>query len=152
MVFLLEKFDEHYPFITNYADVQTVLKGETPTTLSEISECIKAIRAKKLPDTNVIGTAGSFFANPFVGMQHFEALQKEYPEMPFWEVDASLQPKQVMKLSAGRLIEKAGLKGYSNGKAGTSPNHALVIINEGGSAHDVLEVVEHVQTTVKEKF
>jgi UDP-N-acetylmuramate dehydrogenase len=44
------------------------------------------------------------------------------------------------------------LKGYSNGKAGTSPHHALIVINEGGSASDVLEVVEHIQAAVKEKF
>jgi UDP-N-acetylmuramate dehydrogenase len=44
------------------------------------------------------------------------------------------------------------LKGYSNGKAGTSPNHALIVINEWGSADDVLEVVEHIQQVVKEKF
>jgi UDP-N-acetylmuramate dehydrogenase len=106
-----------------------------------MSEIIATIRAEKLPDWNVIGTAGSFFANPFVCIQHFKALQEKYPEIPFWEVDSSLQPavsaqndegctKEVVKLSAGRLIEKAGLKGYSNGKAGTSPNHSLIVINQ----------------------
>jgi UDP-N-acetylmuramate dehydrogenase len=84
VVFALEKFSTGYAFNTNYADVQSILKGKQPIHLQEISEIIATIRAKKLPDLNVIGTAGSFFANPFVCMQHFEALQKEYPEMPWY--------------------------------------------------------------------
>jgi UDP-N-acetylmuramate dehydrogenase len=44
------------------------------------------------------------------------------------------------------------LKGYSNGKAGTSPNHALIIVNQWGSANDVLVVVKHIQGKVKEMF
>ncbi|MDR2415253.1 MAG: hypothetical protein LBD75_01190 [Candidatus Peribacteria bacterium] len=81
--------------------------------------------------------------------------------MPFWEVNASLSADvssgecggtEGVKLSAGRLIEKAGLKGYSKGKVGTSPQNALVIINEGGTAAEVLEVMEHIQSVVKEQF
>jgi UDP-N-acetylmuramate dehydrogenase len=60
--------------------------------------------------------------------------------------------KEIVKIPAGWLIEQAGLKGYSNGKAGTSPQHALIIINEGGNAKDILKVVEHIQQTVTTKF
>jgi UDP-N-acetylmuramate dehydrogenase len=149
----LEKFNEKYQFMTEYAALQKILEGKQITTLKEISDVIATIRAKNVPDTNVIGTAGSFFANPFVCRQHFEALKKEYPELPFREVSGTVTTnKQIVKLSAGRLIEKAGLKGYSNGKAGTSPHHALIVINERGNASDVLEVVEHIQAQVKEKF
>jgi UDP-N-acetylmuramate dehydrogenase len=60
--------------------------------------------------------------------------------------------KEVVKLSAGRLIEKAGLKGYRTGKVGTFLNNALAIINASGTADEVLAVVDHIQQTVKEQF
>jgi UDP-N-acetylmuramate dehydrogenase len=126
VVFALDQFDENYQFITNYPDIQGVLKSDSsPLSLVRMSEIIASIREKKLPDWHVIGTAGSFFANPYVSIPHFEALQKEYPTIPNYPVD-----DKVVKVPAAWLIEQAGLKGYSNGKAGTSPNHALIVINE----------------------
>ncbi len=38
-----------------------------------------------------------------------------------------------MKLSAGQLIDLCGLKGYQEGKVKISDQHALILINEGGS-------------------
>lgn len=54
--------------------------------------------------------------------------------------------------SAGRLIEAAGLKGFSVGDAGVSIKHANFIVNKGvATASEVLEVIEHVRATVLEK-
>jgi len=54
---------------------------------------------------------------------------------------------------AGRLIEDAGLKGYTIGGAQVSALHAGFIINLGdASARDVLSLIEYIQTTVREKF
>lgn len=54
---------------------------------------------------------------------------------------------------AGRLIEAAGLKGYTYGGAQISELHANFIVNRGGaSAADVLTLMDHVQQTVKRKF
>jgi UDP-N-acetylmuramate dehydrogenase len=44
------------------------------------------------------------------------------------------------------------LKGYSTGKVGTFPQNALAIVNEWGTASEVLEVVDYIQQMVKEKF
>ena len=35
---------------------------------------------------------------------------------------------------AGRLIERAGLKGYSHGQAMVSPRHGNIIVNRGGAS------------------
>lgn len=52
-------------------------------------------------------------------------------------------------LSAGALIEKAGLKGYRVGGAQVSPKHANFIVNLGGAtAKDVRSVISHVQAEV----
>lgn len=54
---------------------------------------------------------------------------------------------------AGKLIEDAGLRGFSVGGAAVSEKHAGFIVNKGGaSAADVLALIEYVQKTVKEKF
>ncbi len=51
--------------------------------------------------------------------------------------------------SAGRLIDQAGLKGFRIGTAEVSTKHANFIqADEGGSAADVLAVLEHVRAVV----
>ncbi|MDH3626232.1 MAG: UDP-N-acetylmuramate dehydrogenase [Acidobacteriota bacterium] len=54
---------------------------------------------------------------------------------------------------AGRLIEEAGLKEYRIGDAEVSALHANFFVNRGAAtAADVLRLVDHVETVVKEKF
>ena len=54
---------------------------------------------------------------------------------------------------AGKLIEDAGLKGYSIGGAAVSSKHSGFVINKGGAtAKDVLDLIKYVQDTVKQKF
>ena len=53
---------------------------------------------------------------------------------------------------SARLIEAAGLKGYSIGGAQVSEKHANFIINTGeATATDIEELIEHVRETVLEK-
>jgi UDP-N-acetylmuramate dehydrogenase len=55
--------------------------------------------------------------------------------------------------SAGRLIEKAGLKGFAIGDARVSELHANFFINDGSaSAADMLNLMHHVQETVYSRF
>lgn len=54
---------------------------------------------------------------------------------------------------AGKLIEDAGLKGYTVGGACVSEKHAGFVINKAnGTAKDVLDVIHHVQEEVKRQF
>ena len=53
---------------------------------------------------------------------------------------------------AGTLIEQCGLKGKTIGGAQVSEKHAGFIINIGGATcNDVQQLIEHIQSTVKEK-
>ncbi|MBQ4137785.1 MAG: UDP-N-acetylmuramate dehydrogenase [Clostridia bacterium] len=52
-----------------------------------------------------------------------------------------------------KLIDDAGLKGYSIGGAQVSEKHAGFIINTGSaSASDVISLMEHIKKTVKDRF
>lgn len=66
---------------------------------------ITVIRRRKLPDWTQIGTAGSFFKNPIVLVQEFQRLKGKEPLLVGYAVSGGI------KLSAGQLIEMAGLKG-----------------------------------------
>lgn len=63
-------------------------------------------------------------------------------------------PKQ-LGVTAGQLIDQAGLKGFTIGQAKVSTVHANFVITEKGAAgraDDIFAVIEHVQKTVYEKF
>lgn len=56
-------------------------------------------------------------------------------------------------LSAGYLIEEAGLKGKAIGRAFVSNRHANFIINRGGAkASDVIKLIKYVKSQVRKKF
>jgi UDP-N-acetylmuramate dehydrogenase len=56
-------------------------------------------------------------------------------------------------MTAGRLIEAAGLKGYQSGGAEVSTLHANYIINTGGAtAADVRRAIEEVRSRVYDRF
>lgn len=53
---------------------------------------------------------------------------------------------------AGRLIEEVGLKGHQIGAIQVSEKHANFLINRGGGkASEAMEMIRHIQKTVKEK-
>ena len=113
-----------------------------------VMERVLALRGSKLPDWRVTPNAGSFFQNPIVGVEEAAAMLAEFPTAPnFMQSDGRL------KLSAGWLIEKSGLKGFRLGPVGMSERHALVLVNHGGAnAGDVAALAEHVKRTVRARF
>lgn len=54
-------------------------------------------------------------------------------------------------VSAGRLIEDCGLKGYRIGGAEVSEQHANFIINDGGTAEDIVRLIDVIKRRVKER-
>ncbi|MDG5788286.1 UDP-N-acetylmuramate dehydrogenase [Evansella sp. AB-P1] len=54
---------------------------------------------------------------------------------------------------AGKLIEEAGLKGFSIGDAQVSTIHANFIVNKGNAtAQNVLDLIDHIQQTIYDKY
>lgn len=62
-------------------------------------------------------------------------------------------PNSLRQISAGKLIEGCGLKGYTLGGACVSQKHANFIINsQDASADDIYQLICHVIATVKEEY
>ena len=131
-----------------YGDVVREVEARGGATLANIRDAICSIRRSKLPDTAVLGNAGSFFKNPIVESGVAEALRVEYPEMPSYPAQEGK-----MKLAAGWLIDKAGLKGYREGNVGVHERQALVLVNLGGATGgEVIAFAHKVVAKVREKF
>ncbi|GAB6168489.1 UDP-N-acetylmuramate dehydrogenase [Clostridium carnis] len=54
---------------------------------------------------------------------------------------------------AGKLIQDAGLKGFSIGGAAVSEKHSGFVINKGGAtAKDIINLISHIQEEVEKQF
>ncbi len=113
-----------------------------------IADAVISIRSSKLPDPAKIGNAGSFFKNPEIDAEQFEALKKKYHDIVGYAL-----PGGKVKLAAGWLIEKAGWKGYREGDAGCHQKQALVLVNYGNATGtEILQLADKISQSVHDTF
>lgn len=124
------------------------LEGLPHDTAQQLREAITEVRWSKLPRPEEHGSAGSFFKNPVVDELTYLRLKAEHPDVP----DAH-RSDNGYKLSAGWLIDRAGWKGRTQGRAGVWPKNALVLYNADGCTGDeVRALAAAIQQDVKQKF
>ena len=157
--------------------VYHVSKGDATKTREEIIQT----RMAKLPTVGEVGSAGSFFMNPFVPEDKVNELLKLYPDMPHYPVGApSVNQRSVCdgesggtscpvdlaeryqhhnlvaereKIPAAWLIEQCGWKGKTLGGAQVWPKQPLVIVNaNNATAQDIIDLAAQVSASVKDKF
>ena len=152
--FLLSVVDEDYGPNLWYADIQKLVgeKWIEPKKPIEVMKLVREIRANKLPDWHKIWTAWSFFANPIISLDEWNELEEKFPDLSHHECIEFGEKK--MKLSGGQLIDRCGLKWWrtKNWTAWTYEKHALILVNEWWNADDVLEAMNYIQKSVKDKF
>lgn len=143
------RFMKHAVPKLGYGDVAREVEALGGPSIGNIRNAICSIRRSKLPDPSVTGNAGSFFKNPVVDRKVADRLSELYPSMPRFDL---ADPEKV-KLAAGWLIDRAGLKGYGDGKVGVHPRQALVLVNLGGATGgDVVRFSRFVVGEVASKF
>ena len=131
----------------DYGNIRAVLGDNGQHTISDVRQAIIDIRNAKLPDPKVQGNAGSFFMNPVVSREKFLSLQKDYPQMPYYEVEGGV------KIPAGWMIDQCGWKGKSLGRAGVHDKQALVLVNLGGaSSEEIITLCNTICKDVYDKF
>lgn len=129
--------------------VYKVQPGEATKTREEIIQT----RMAKLPTVGEVGSAGSFFMNPFVPEEKANELLVQYPDMPNFPSLQGGERGRLVKIPAAWLIEQCGWKGRRMGGAQVWPKQPLVIVNaDHATPEDIISLAEAVSTSVKEKF
>ena len=131
------------------------------TTLTRITpEMIRSviikIRKEKLPEPSVMGSAGSFFKNPVISLEHFQRIEsaakaehgQDY-NVPHYDL-----PDGMVKVPAAWMIEQCGWKGRRSGGAAVYEKQPLVIVNYTGEAYpeEIIGLERRIVSSVKEKF
>ena len=122
-----------HPKIT-YKDLKARFEHKPSPTLRAIRAVVLETRKGKFPDWHVLGTAGSFFKNPFISEEHYKKLQAQFVLIPGYR-----QPDGRYKIALGWFLEHVlSLKGYREGRVGLYEHQALVLVNhESASAEEV---------------
>ena len=117
-------------------------------TPADVGRAVIEIRSNKLPDPDLIGSAGSFFKNPIVSLMVWSTLEARWPTLVGYP-----QPDGQVKLAAGWLVEHCGWKGRTLGNVGVYEKQALVLVNlGGGTGEEIMRLASFIQADVEKKF
>ncbi|CUX96561.1 UDP-N-acetylmuramate dehydrogenase [Candidatus Doolittlea endobia] len=113
-----------------------------------IYDMVCTMRRTKIPDPIFQGNAGSFFKNPVVDALKATQLLSRYPDAPHYP-----QSEGRVKLAAGWLIDRCGLKGYRLGNAAVHDKQALVLVNvNNATGEDISALARYVRQQVAKRF
>lgn len=142
--------------------VEAAVKPGEEITLAIVRKTVLDIRGRKLPDPAVIGSAGSFFKNPVITLEHFATISAAAKEQygPSFEVphyivsSADGQTPDMVKVPAAWMIEQCGWKGKRQGGAAVYDKQPLVLVNYTGNAfpEEIIGLEKRIVASVKEKF
>ena len=143
---------------------ERVEKSITPSLIRKV---IIRIRKEKLPEPSVMGSAGSFFKNPVISLEHFQRIEaaakaEHGPDykVPHYVVESVISSEgedrveKSVKVPAAWLIEQCGWKGKRSGGAAVYEKQPLVIVNYTGEAYpeEIIGLERRIIASVKAKF
>ena len=121
-----------------------------------IRRVIIKIRKEKLPEPSVMGSAGSFFKNPVITMEHYQRIEAaaKAEHGPDYKVPHYDLPDGMVKVPAAWMIEQCGWKGRRSGGAAVYDKQPLVIVNYTGEAYpeEIIGMERRIIASVKAKF
>ena len=131
--------------VLDYGHLRKEIDGEP--TAEKVRDAVIRTRRRKLPEVNEVGSAGSFFKNPFVSRRKAEQLLAEYPSMPHFEQEGKV------KIPAAWLIEQTEWKNKQVGGARVWHNQPLVLTNTGNAtSEDILSLSRQIVDSIMQKF
>ena len=117
-------------------------------TAQAIRDAVIDIRRSKLPEPKEMGSAGSFFKNPVIPVEAYQAIAATYTDVPHYVIS-----DDEIKVPAAWLIEQCGWKGKRHGGAGVYEKQPLILVNLGhATANDIMELASLIQQSVFKKF
>ena len=121
-----------------------------------IRKVIIKIRKEKLPEPSVVGSAGSFFKNPVISLEHFARIESaaKAEHGPDYKVPHYDLPDGTVKVPAAWMIEQCGWKGKRSGGAAVWEKQPLVLVNYTGNAYpeEIIGLEKRIIASVKAKF
>ncbi|MBR3233426.1 UDP-N-acetylmuramate dehydrogenase [Candidatus Saccharibacteria bacterium] len=131
-----------YNSLQKYLDEHNI----TDYSPASIRTAVMAIRAEKLPDPAIIPSAGSFFKNIYLSYEDAEKAEEK-------GIKIHTKSDGQKMISAGYLLEQAGLKGQIFHGFRISEKAALILINESGKSYaDLAKARTEITDIVYEKF
>lgn len=139
------RLNKHFEPKLNYGNLSSEV-GSDPTPMS-VREAVIRIRQQKLPEVSELGSAGSFFKNPIVPREVYEAISAQYEKVPHYEQEGGI------KIPAAWLIEQCGWKGKMMGGAQCYPKQPLVLVNRNNATpEDIVNLAAAICKDVQDKF
>lgn len=142
-----------YGNLAQAAKAHATTKGLSAPTPQEVMQAVIDIRSSKLPDPAALPNCGSFFKNPIITIAQYNTLKLSHPTLPCYQIDDSH-----VKVPAGWLIDKAGLKGQGIAPIFTHTEQALVLTNHAArlnttaSQADIARARDYISQTVMAHF
>ncbi|MCH8498880.1 MAG: UDP-N-acetylmuramate dehydrogenase [Marinobacter sp.] len=145
------KLSRQRPFNLSYRELAEHFDNDTASYRSltplQVAEAVKAIRRRKLPDPDHLPNAGSFFKNPLVPWDTYQALKTAHPSLVAYEGEGEA------KLAAAWLIDQCGWKGHREAHVGVHNKQALVLINHGnGTGPELMDLANRIRSDVEARF
>ena len=142
--------------VTGYADVaQELARLGVGGTAATVAEAVVRVRRRKLPDPRRVGNVGSFFKNPSLADDELDRVRAHVDIEAFAAAPAGAGSRAARrwKISAARLIDRAGWKGVRHGAVEVWPRQPLVLVNRGGATgRQVLDLARAIAEDVAVKY
>ncbi|NMB48559.1 UDP-N-acetylmuramate dehydrogenase [Candidatus Kuenenbacteria bacterium] len=143
----------NYPDVAKYFAEQNI----TAPKLSDVRAAIVSIRQNKLPDPEVLGSAGSFFKNLLLTPAEYQKLKETIATNFSQDIITKLEEiknkfpvQQAIKIPAAWLLDICALKGERFNSAVVYEKQPLILTNENNTAStaDLMNLVKKIRQTV----
>ena len=128
------KLQKEFNPVLNHESIQ----DKTYRKASDMIDGIRAIRNTKIPNPLDFPNLGSFFKNPIMAKEKYNSNHK-LKDLKHYEM-----PNEMIKFSAGEMLDKLSLKGMKIRNVGLSTKHALVLTSTGIAAAKDIKYVEDI--------
>ncbi|MGB9592299.1 MAG: UDP-N-acetylmuramate dehydrogenase, partial [Candidatus Kryptoniota bacterium] len=134
-----------------------IWEGRTKVTLNLVRSAVLTLRKKKSmildPDDPNSKSVGSFFVNPVLNEGQFRTFMAKADELGVSDKVPIFPVKGGVKISAAWLVENAGFhRGFRKGGVGISANHALALVNFGGTTSELIGLATEIREKVMSIF
>ena len=128
------KLQKEFDPVLNHESIQ----DKTYRKASDMIDGIRAIRNAKIPNPLDFPNLGSFFKNPIMAKVESNNNHK-LKDLKHYEM-----PNEMIKFSAGEMLDRLSLKGMKIRNVGLSTKHALVLTSTGIAAAKDIKYVEDI--------